>query len=582
MKCLVSIMLALLMPALVAANEVTLKASKNPTTLGESTGFALEVKGMFSSIFDGNEYCSWKISSSDGSINREYKRSDYPNQVHIVHWASFFKPGKVRIEAQPASLGCEYQHNALLDLTVLEDYTALDLHIIGTPDTGHRGPVKAVILETAALKNIGAGLDPLFRQYLPVLLQSAIKLDPRGAQIKEVVFRDGSGDAPNFWPDAETVYIVTRDLMEILEIEWDKDGTSRYKDRDIRLIERYGFSRLKDVIAGISSERNKQFMAIDAAWRGESGKFAVASVLDAAQNGNNWCRIEARRDKPWMETYVESAAFRQAVSGLRMNQMRVLNIANGEAPLVRREDGCQVIIGRAPDLLRTMKYWHEQGYEIRMGELQGEEALMPARAKREGFASVDDMRLAWTLPDGYSVSDMARLHALGISSAAALDGAVARLRSKNYSKEVHSSDLLRFLEDERDGAKAGMSATAWRDKRIKETQLAQAAAAREYAKKYPYRAEFECRYGEVRLPMVNCMVEGRGGYVEITQGSEQKLYGWQEFQNRERFDLQAAFRLRIQNPGSEFMIRVLIKDNASNALKAERFVRPRSVLLLTP
>lgn len=562
MKCLISIVLALLMPALAAANEVTLKASKNPTTLGESTGFALEVKSMFSSIFDGNQHCSWKISSSDGSINREYNRSDYPNQVHIVHWASFFKPGKVRIEAQPASLGCEYQQKAVLDLTVLEDYTALDLHIIGTPDTGHRGPVKAVILETAALKKIGPGLDPLFRQYLPALLQSAIKLDPRGAQIKEVVFRDGSGDAPNFWPDAETVYIVTRDLMEILEIEWDKDGTSRYKDRDIRLIERYGFSRLKEVIAGISSERNKQFMAIDAAWRGESGKFAVASAPEAAQNGNNWCRLEARRDKLWVETYVESVAFRQAVSGLRMNQMRVFNIAAGEAPLVRREEGCQVIIGRAPDLLRTMKYWHEQGYEIRMGELQGEEALMPARAKREGFASVDDMRLAWTIPDGYSVSDM------------------ARLRSKNYSKEVHSADLLRFLEDERDGAKAGMSATAWRDKQIKETQLAQAAAAREHARKYPYRAEFECRYGEARLPMVNCMVEGRGGYVEITQGNEQKVYGWQEFQSRERFDLQPVFRLRIQNPGSEFMIRVVIKDSLSNAVKAERYVRPRSVLLL--
>lgn len=582
MQRLFVFLLAVLLQAGAVADDVTLKASKNPTTLGESTGFALEVSGLFSGIFDGNQHCGWKFSSSDGSIDRVYQRDDHPHQVHIVHWANFTKPGKVQIEAQPTSLGCEHQHKAVLDLTILEDYTALDLHFIGAPDTGHRGPVKAVILETSALKKIGPALDPLFRQYLPGLLQAAIKLDPRGAQIKEVVFRDGSGDAPSFWPDAETLYIVTRDLMEILEIEWASDGSGRYKDREVRLIGRYGFAQLKDVIAGVSAERDQQFIAIETAWRGETGKFAAVSLPEAGRNGGNWCRIESRRDKPWIDAFMESAAFRSSVSDLRMNEMRLISVAASAAPQIRREDQCQVIIGRAPDLLRSMKYWHQQGYELRLGELQGEEALMPARAKREGFASIDEMRLAWAIPDGYSVSDMARLRGLGVNSQAALDSAVARLRDKNYSKELHSSDLARFLEDEREGARAGMSATAWRDKRIKEMQMAQAAAAREHAKKFPLRVEFECLYGGARLPMVNCMVEGQGGHVEIRQGNEQRIYGWQELQYRERFDLQTSFRMRIQNPAREFMIRVLIKENLNNSLKAERFVSPRSVLVLTP
>lgn len=581
MNKLLGVLLSMAVATDLLAQNVTLKASRNPTSIGDSTGLGLEANGIFSNIFDGNEHCGWRIRSSDGTVDRTFTKANSRDEKAVV-WASFNRPGKVRIEAQPTSLGCEYQEKLALELTVLDDYSALDLHVVGTLDAGHKGPIKAIILRTEALDQVGSGIDRHFSKYLPPLLKKAIKLDPRGAQIREVVYQNWKSDSRTISPDAETIYIMTRDLMEILEIEWDSDRRGRYQQQPVWLIDKYLFDGVRSTVVSLTTKREQEFQKIEAAWRSDQTKFAAAKLEAGVSDDSNWCRIEARRDKPWLDAYLDSARFKEWARGYRMGEQRVISVAPGEAPVIKKEDKCQIIVGRTVDLLRSLRYWDDMGYPIYLSELQGEADLLAARAKLEGFASVEDMQFAWLIPDGYYASQIPRLRALGLRSGAELEAAIARLRSKNYTKTVDSADLLHFLEDERDGAKAGMSATAWRDKRVKEQQQAQLAAAKAHAKKYPYRAEFECRYGQAQLPMVNCLLDGRGGYVEVTQGAEQKSYGWQDFQAMYKIELQPNFRMKILNGGNDFMIRIVIKDNLNNAVKAERLVRPHSALMLTP
>jgi len=122
-------------------------------------------------------------------------------------------------------------------------------------------------------------------------------------------------------------------------------------------------------------------------------------------------------------------------------------------------------------LRKALENSKDDEFRVELGQEKGETLLSLVQSK--GYKDMDAYRFATTFNPILTPNDISRLARYDVVSSEAVKNVVSRIRLAKYEKEdVNPSVeiIFQFLSDEEKGKQSGMSATAFRTKRVKEEE----------------------------------------------------------------------------------------------------------------